>query len=1487
MVEQVRIYQGTTVQSVSLEQEKSLSFGENKKCDHRFPRGSCPGNSITFSVQSGVWTVNCEGNVSCAGKPVTVASAHNGDTFILNAESTLAVQFVRQENRPAARIPLTELPELLVGRSANCTLQLNHKRVSGSHAKFYPSGDQWRLCDVNSTNGTFVNGKRIHECVLQERDVIVIGPYDLIFTNGMLEVYGESGTVIPHLPEKEERPRDQYPHFTRSPRLIRERPAGKVEIEAAPGIGSKPEINWLTVLLPSVGTLLLTLVITVVSGLSPTAMLFTGPMMLMGVVVTVLNYRSQSKKFAKAEANLQEKYQLYIRSCEEKLETVARQQRDAALYSNPAPEQCLKMAQRIDRRLWERTVSDSDFLSLRVGLGEEPLCAEIQTPKVGFVLQEDTFTRTPQQIAEKYRQVSGIPVLCDLLRAPSLGIVGERSLAIRAAQNLVIQAAVHHGYDELKLVVLFPQKEQEQWEWMRWLPHTYNVTRTQRYLACTKYDAAQVLAPLEEEFKHRANSSASAGWDKVTPQMPYYLFLVADPTLLREQPAADYILRNDCALGVSCILLGRSLSDLPRGVMQILDARGKGSELYPREHTGEKRIFQMDQLSLQDCDAFARSLAPIRLPEKDSAQLLPSGVTFLQGYHIQRPDQLDLGDYWANSCNYQSMSVPIGVRANGENFYFDIHEKKHGPHGLVAGMTGSGKSEMVQSWILSMALQFSPQDASFVLIDFKGTGLILPFLNLPHLAGTISDLDTNINRNLIALESELQRRKTLFDNAGVNNITSYLKLYRAGQVKDPLPYLFVIIDEYAEFKAKFPDFTAEINTLFRTGRSMGVHIILLTQNPAGVVSGESENNVRFRWCLKVASTAASKEVLGGHDEAAHITNPGRAYVRVGSDEVFEPVQSFYSGAVYQPDRTEQREADPTVSLVSLTGTKAAVKLPETAKHTSRGSEINAVVSYIREYTTRHHIPDARHIWQSRMPGRIFLPKLLEQVPPHKPSNLLPVIGLIDDPARQVQRPLYLPLSTDGHVAVYGAPGTGKTVLLQTLATSLCMQYSPEEVNLYIMDFGGWSMGMFRGFPQVAGIANDNEEDKITAIAQNLEIALQKRKQLFAQAGVSNLRAYLQITGEKLPYLVLLVDNFAPVYSLYPQLEDFFIKLGREGGNYGVCLVATAGSTMALGYKLNQSVKTSIALQMTDSGEYGSIVGRTNGLLPEKLPGRGLVREDRVLEFQTALPIESQEEGAYAAAIRALGEELSARWGETKADGLAVMPDVVKFGSVRPQKNGLVLGLTSDTLEPAELTPKQHHLLISGLPGSGKTTLLKALVRQVAAQDGARIVLYADPETYRSCGDGLEFLDGGAAADSFLEALATQLTARQAERKNAPNASFPAICLVVDGYKGFFEEISQQSVSRLRALVMMGVGLGVTLLAADNASALSMLVEYREPLTTLLAKGSAVLLGGRALDHMAVELPLEATEKNAPLKQFEGWYKTAEGARRFKSMNSNE
>ena len=1495
MSDHLRIYNGDTLKVVALDKDKGFLL-KNGTCGALTP-DDCPDIEFRLQYVQGGWQAQACGGVYFKGKPVTTATVHNGDLFVLNKEKHLAVQFIRHDDASPVQLTLAGLTSLEIGRSSTCTLQLANPRVSSTHARLYTADGVWRVCDMGSANGVWCNGRRIKDCELCNGDALAIGPYDLIWKDGGLTVYGEANGVQFHPkadhagPARKRTARsnikakpgkvtpEPYPYFTRSPRLLQDCPRADIEIEAAPSLGTKPQTNWVAILLPISVTLAASLALTLFTG--GAGMLFSVPMMLGGVLVTVYNHNRQKKEYDARGERLRERYREYIKGCEDQLARAAAAQRSAALHDAPDPSDCLALARTRGRRLWERTTGDADFLCLRVGLGEAPLNAEIHTPKIGFVFEEDAFTRTPQQLADQYRVVRGLPVICDLRRYSSLGIIGTRAQAMAMVRTLLVQAAAHHGYDELKIVALFPESERNDWQWLRWLPHTFNGNRTLRYLACTPYEATAVLAPVEKELQQCA--AAGNGWQSAIPS-PHYLFLVAEPALLQNQPVGDFLLRNDPRLGVSCLLLAPGVGQLPNGVVQILEAAGAKSALYLREAAGERRAFAADSLAPADCEAFARALAPVRLPEKNAAQLLPDCVTFLQGYHVRRPDELDLEDYWANARPDQSLSVPIGARANGETFYFDIHEKAHGPHGLVAGKTGSGKSKMVQSWILSMAVQFSPQDVSFILIDFKGTGLLLPFKNLPHLAGSISNLDISINRNLIALKNELLRRETLFHEAGVTDMKGYQNKQRAGLVDEPLPYLFVIIDEYAEFKSQFPDFNGLVNTLFRIGRSMGVHIVLLTQSPSGVVSSHSEDNVKFRWCLSVASPAASKEMLGGHDDAAYITNPGRAYVRVGSDQIFEEIQSFYSGMPYRPDDAGVA-AEPVVARIELNGSRTVFRHPDAPQKRKYGEEeIDAVVRHICTYCERRHIPPARRIWQDRMPAHISLPDLLTRTKPGEPGTLRPAVALLDDPSNQVQRPLYLPLDA-GHVAVCGVSSSDNTVFLQTVAAALCMQYGPDEVTLYGMDFGGWTLGMFKDFPQVAAIANSNDEEAIPRIAQTLEIELNRRREAFAQQGISNLRLYRKVTGEVLPYLVLLVDKFTDVYSKYPKLEDFFIRLGQEGGSYGVCLVATSSTINGFGFKLKNNIQTKLALQMTDASAYSELVGPTGGLLPEKLPGRGLYLEKHVLEFQTALPAEPDEDGSYLLAIRALGEELTRRWGPRKAKGVAVMPKTIPFGSVAPQKGGLVLGLAQSDLAPVEAElGNPHHLLISCGSGGDGANLVHSLLRQLCADKTARVALWGPAPTDVP---GLRLLPDGAAADALLAEMADELNRRQTARQADPAAPLPPWVLVAHGYRAFYEAISHKSAARLKALLLVGAGLGVSLIAADKAAALATLVAYREPVTLLLAEGPAVLLGGKPMDHQALTLELSAMEKNRPFAPEEGLYKTAGGLCRFRVMRAED
>lgn len=286
--------------------------------------------------------------------------------------------------------------------------------------------------------------------------------------------------------------------FTRSPRLTRCLPQEELEIEAAPQIGEQPQINWLSTLLPSLGGVGLMLVVTVLIGMNPVSLLFSGPMAILGVVMTVINYNHQSKAFSKREALRAEKYEQYLARCEERLKAFAAEQREIALSGNPGPEDCFRFAAELSSGLWMRSPGDPDFLSLRVGTGEEPLTMTVKTPKLGVVLEEDAFTRRPEALAKKYQLVSGIPAAAELFRCSSAGLVGGRGQLLNTIRCMVLQLAALHSYEDVKLAVIFPKEEYEEWAWMRWLPHTFNDSRSTRYMACGAFEASQLLKHLNE-----------------------------------------------------------------------------------------------------------------------------------------------------------------------------------------------------------------------------------------------------------------------------------------------------------------------------------------------------------------------------------------------------------------------------------------------------------------------------------------------------------------------------------------------------------------------------------------------------------------------------------------------------------------------------------------------------------------------------------------------------------------------------------------------------------------------------------------------------------------------------------------------------------------------------------------------------------------------------------------------------------------------------
>lgn len=1373
--------------------------------------------------------------------------------------------------------------------------------VSAHHFKLIRTDGRTMVYDNNSTNGIYVNGERVNSAWLNNGDIVSILTVKMTYKDDKLffENVGShmmlrriDSSKVMTVPKKQLSETDF--HFSRSPRLTSVVRMEVIDIEKPPQKTEQPQINWVSILLMPAISITLMVLMVLVLGINSVMLIMSGVTSIVSAIVAVINYRKQkTQNVSKAEL-IDQKYNEYLKSVESRLESERKRQLDELLKSNPAPQECFYIVEEKSRRLWERDFGDPDFLSVRLGTGTIPAAVTAKYKQPQVVLQESELEAKAKALSKISTSIHDAPVICDVAKHKQIGVVGQRTRVVQIARNIIVELATAHSYEEVKIIALLPEDELSDWEWLRWLPHCCDKQSGKRYVYTNADDAEALLDEISEVLGRRSIEQKDYSYVTSAQPAPHYVFIAATPMILEKHSIRKHLF-NDEELGCSSLFLYDKLGRLPKDCNAIIDVTQKTGETYSSANSENRVSFTMDEFSVDDADAFARAMAPLFVSQQGGEYALAKSVSFLNGYGVLHPEELNIEERWKRAKTYMSLSVPIAAAAGNEVFSFDIHEKRHGVCGIVAGMPGSGKTEMVQSYLLSLAVNFSPQDVSFVLIDFKGTGMIAPFRNLPHLAGSISNLNTNIDRNLIAIQSELRRRETIiarYSNKNIKNINDLNKAYDNGIVLEKLPILLIVIDEYAEFKKNYPDFGAEIDSLTSKGRSLGIFVILMTQKPAGVVSPKSEDNIKFRWCLRVANYSASREMLGCPD-AAKINTPGRAYIKVGEDDVFEQVQAFWSGAEYDPQKKKDTNTFTAIKQVTLSGERLTCEQkPETRSVQSNESEIAAVVSCIARYCKANRIEAAKKVWTEELPKCIALPELMTEyfngrVWP-KLTSFAPVIGLTDDPALQRQYPQTIDFAQKGHTIVYGAPTTGKTTLLKTFIMSAAMTRQPDELSMYIMDFGGWNLDVFKDLPHIGGIVHDDDPDRLKKQATLITEILDDRKQRFSKAGVGNIAAYRQATGEELPDVVLIVDNFGPVLKLYPDLDAFFVNLTGNGANYGIYLLATATSTNTVPFKIAQNVKNAIALQMIEKSDYTNTVGKTNVKLPAVM-GRGLVKGNPPLEFQTALPMPGDDDKTVSEGIRSTAAAMNRVWNGDRPERIPEMPDIIRYGSVRA--DGVCVGLSTDKVRPIELPfAQQHYLLISSLSQDAGANLLTVIGKQMQEKMSSKLYVFDVnenmPEQIKHSAD--KYITDAHAIDSFVEDLRPEMQKRHAQKQAKSVDKFEPITILINDYNQFYAPVSNDTIQRLQAIVKMGTGMEIYLIVADEAYALASMVNKGEAVALSMAKGKFTLtLGGTLNDHGAIQTKVTYTQKTIEVREDEGYYICSGEPLRFKTMCKTE
>ena len=1454
-----------------------------------------------------------------------------------NENISIMVDEVESSFKVFEKYDIQGVNEITIGRNETNDIVYNTRdTISGVHAIIHQNASQCVIED-KSSNGVFVDSKRIvGSKQLEFGDYINLFGLSIVYLGNLLAINSQNdsfkldGEKIKKYIDEEEKstnlPLLEELHkktlYHRSPRQMYKIDRDTVDIEEPPQpkVLDKKPIGMIigpsmTMALPMLLGCVLSIYSTRVNGSSASAFMYTGLVTavssaIIGTIWALVNLNVERKRTREEELHRFEAYGEYLIKCSNQI----KEKYDKNIHSLNemyiSADKCCKFNADIPF-LWNRNFNHEDFLSHRLGMGDMPFQVQINIPKERFTLINDLLAEKPAMIQQSYQELHNVPLCIDLTEHRMVGIVGgsKKSGALDIMHILVAQIAASNCYTDVKMAFIYDEGKDDaaDWEYMKWFPHVWAEDKKSRYIAKNHVEARDVLYEITTVLRTRLeNRTTSVGRQDKLP-LPQFIIFISDPEILEGELIIKYI-TDENNRDITTVFLTDSYENLPNACGYIIQNDGSFRGMYGiEEDIEDRKHVSFDTISNVQLETMARTLANIQVHETQSGGDIPQSLSFFDMYGVKRLEELNVLDKWRKNRTYDSMKVVIGQKVGGSSWYLDIHEKYHGPHGLIAGTTGSGKSETLQTYILSLAINFSPDDVGFFIIDYKGGGMANLFDRLPHMIGQISNLSGNqVKRAMVSIKSENKRRQRIFNEHGVNNINMYTRLYKNNEAKIPVPHMFIIIDEFAELKREEPDFMRELISVAQVGRSLGVHLILATQKPSGTVDDNIWSNSKFRLCLRVQDRQDSNDMLHRPD-AAYITQAGRCYMQVGNDELFELFQSGFSGAVYDDENGSLKsdiahmlsvsgkaalignrmklkqmaiikknwivelltalsevEIPENLSLAALLQNNGLLevyiqkvfalfaernidypyseynalrikdlivaladvskeneveedkdiladqviqcadakryKLPEKKQKT----QLDAVVEYLANLAEENGYVHDLQLWLPVLPVALYL----ENLPSYKKEEYFDgvkwntvrkewkievLIGLYDDPVNQAQDTVTINLSGNGHHAVIGTVASGKSTFLQTFVYALVNQYTPSEINIYAIDFSTKMLSSFEKMPHVGGVMYENDDDKLAKFFNMLGTILEERKQLFKGGNYSQ---YVRVNGGVVPSIVIVIDNYSnfkiKTNNIY---EDMIMQISKDGVNYGIFLVITAGGFGALEIpnRIGDNLRTVICLEMNDKFQYAEAM-RTMHIdtLPEvNIKGRGLAKVgEQLLEFQTALAFEAEDDFKRMEQIESLADLMQEKWIGKRAKAIPEIPEnpiwqdfaeLEDTEKLYKDDRHLPIGynMKNAAIYGIDLS-RTYCYLIAGKARSGKTNFLKVMLKAALMRNGeAAIIDFGGDMSGIAEGESVTVVDDDAKMFRFFSDLLPDFKDRNVRKKKNAQAGMSDEEIYVD------------------------------------------------------------------------------------------------------------
>ena len=1205
-----------------------------------------------------------------------------------------------------------------IGRNEGVDIRLSDPLVSKRHARVQVT-DTVDFVDLNSANGLVVDGGVVNRVSLSSGQTVLLG-------STVLRVELVSSSVAP----VDSDARGGPVAFNRSPRVEPRYPGEEFDGPDVPRESEPLSFPWLTMIAPLiVGPVLFYFT------RSPLSLVFVAlsPVMMMG---TYFTQRMKERKRLKVDI---EKFDGKLLQLGQLMEKEVLLERSVRLEESVSTDEVLEDATRLGPLLWTRRPEHWTFLNVRLGLGSAPSRSTIRGKNNNNGLPD--YAKRLDDTIEYFENIAHVPIVDNLLDAGALGLCGDEVPVLESAHSVLVQLAGLHSPAEVSFSAILSPVWSKDFEWIKWLPHTggANSPLPGIQLADSAATGARLLADLEELIEVRTAAArkaivqnrgalalddtvmakgAEVGEDKssdaeATTNLPSVIVIISDDAPVDRARLVQMVERAPEA-GIVPIWIATDRASLPAACRTFLEvASNKTEATVGFVRTGQLiKDVQTSRVTTERALAFARLLASVA----DASALIstesdiPRSVSFLDllGHDLARSSEAVV-DRWNQNASIHDRTpgAPHKARRAGklralvgqssvDALHLDL--RTHGPHALVGGTTGAGKSEFLQAWVLGMAAEYSPDRVTFLFVDYKGGSAFADCVALPHTVGLVTDLSPHlVRRALTSLRAELHFREHLFNRKKVKDL---IELEKRGDPECP-PALVLVIDEFAALVGEVPEFVDGVVDIAQRGRSLGIHLIMATQRPAGVIKDNLRANTNLRIALRMADESDSSDVIGtpiaaGFDPSV----PGRGVAKTGPGRL----TSFQTG--YAGGWTSEQVSKPAIDVANFGfGVNQQWEAPKDGveeEQTDLGPNDTArLVATLIAAAGVAEIPAPRKPWLDELASVYDLAKLRQRTDEEL------VLGIVDDSSTQSQYAVYFRPDTEGHLAVYGTGGTGKSVALRSIAISAAITPRGGPVQVYALDFASGGLRMLESLPHVGAVIAGDDTERVTRLIKKLREIIEDRVIRYGAVRAGTVTEYRALaSAPQEPRILLLIDGMATFrqeheFTASSTLFNQFLQILSDGRQVGVHVVVSADRAGSISPSVSASFQRKVTLRLTDENDYAMLDTPSDVLSAASPPGRAVIGQ---LEAQLAVLGGTSNVAAQSAAVEMLAKSM-------RANGIPQAPPIERLGDEIPLRDiqgavpgGVVIGVADDDLRPFAIQPEGAFML-TGPPASGRSTAL--------------------------------------------------------------------------------------------------------------------------------------------------------------------------------------